>query len=647
MKYFLSAITLAIIIGGFLFYQNLQSRIVTLTPETVAKLEVETSKQDESLTPTHREALQTTEFNVNRNAYFGDLHTHTSISFDSYIFGNRNDLESAYRFANGSTDLTVKTGEALRLSRPLDFVAMTDHAEGFSLWSGCHDPNRKGEVLEICEEFENPSLQFFLGLRASGTKRPMQRDSGLCSEGVDCMELENTTWAMIRETADRYNQPGKFTTFIAYEYSPVLPQTGKVHRNVIFRNSDTPAHATSAYDAVTVLDLWRSLEADCLSPCEALTIPHNLNKMWGVAFSGLTIDGDPYGNDDWSLRGRSEPIAEMFQIKGASECGVGTGATDEECNFEQPIPACEGEQVYGCVTRNSFAREGLKKGLLLQEELGYNPLRIGFVAATDAHNVNAGDAEEWDFRGASGLFSSPARRRLDTPKEDFKSGIERNPGGVAVLWAEENTRDSLFDAMKRRETYATSGVRIVLRTFAGPDLPLDLATRNDAVSTAYKTGTTMGGIVPADSERMRIYVSAARDPFSAPLQKIQLIKGWVDNGEALEKVIDIACSGKQVPDDNGRCPANEAAVDTSTCAYSEASGAAELSTVWQDPEFNPAQRAFYYTRVLENPTCRWSTWDALRLGRKPRDDVPAVIQERAWSSPIWYRSNDEPGQSED
>lgn len=641
MKYVLTVIALAIAIGGFVYYQNIKSRMITLDPETLVKLQAETAVQDESKTPTHSQERLSGAYNANRNPYFGDLHTHTSISFDSYLFGNRNDLDSAYRFANGE-ELLVPTGEVMRINRPLDFVAMTDHAEGFSMWSSCHNPAPTIEAREICENFENPSIFFFQSLRNSGTKRPMKRNADLCNER-ECQALENETWAMIKETADRYNEPGSFTTFIAYEYSPVLPETGKVHRNVIFRNSHAPEHATSAYDAATVLDLWRSLERDCQAPCEALTIPHNLNKMWGVAYSGLTIDGDPYTIDDWSLRGRSEPIAEMFQIKGASECSIGAGATDEECMFEQAIPVCEEGQSLACVSENSFAREGLKKGLLLQDELGYNPLRFGFVAATDAHNSNPGDAEEYDYRGGSGLFGSPARRRLDTPRDSFKSGIERNPGGLAVIWAEENTRDALFDAMKRRETYSTSGVRIILRLFAGADLPLDMTTHVDTVSTGYDSGVPMGGILDETSQQMRLYVSASRDPFSAPLQKIQIIKAWTEAGVSHEKVIDVACSDGLSPDDSGKCPDNGARVDTTTCAYSEETGEAELRTVWQDPDFNPDQRAFYYARVLENPTCRWSTWDALRLGRQPRDDVPETIQERAWSSPVWFKSNDESG----
>jgi hypothetical protein len=451
------------------------------------------------------------------------------------------------------------------------------------------------------------------------------------------MAFEDATWATIKAAADAHNVPGEFTAFIAYEYSPVLPETGKVHRNVIFRNSVAPDHAASAYDAETVLDLWRWLEETCTAPCEALTIPHNMNKTWGVGYSGMTIDGDPYTDADWALRGRSEPLAEMFQIKGASECAVGAGAVDEECAFEQIMPICTDGQVIGCAGTHSFAREGLKKGLLLEQSLGFNPLRFGLVAATDTHNGSPGDAEEWDFRGANGLFASPAKRRFEAPTATFKSGIVRNPGGLAGVWAEENSRDALFEAMQRRETFATSGTRIRLRFFGGWDMPPDLDAVVVSATNADEGGVPMGGVLAEGNGSPQFLVWALRDSFSAPLQRLQMVKGWVENGETEERVFDIACSDGQVPAANGRCPDNGARVDAATCAYTTDVGNAELRAQWQDPDFDPAHAAFYYVRVLENPTCRWSTWDALRLGLPPRDDVAHTIQERAWSSPIWYQ----------
>ena len=621
--------------AGYYYYEVLESRIVRFTPEVIEKLNHQTAAQNESMIPVYSGHREQTAFNPLRNVYFGDLHVHTSLSFDSYLFGNRNGLDEAYQFASGK-ETELASGEKLRISRPLDFVALTDHAESFALVSLCGSKGLSQDQQDFCAELENPSLMFFNRLRDEGLQRPPQRTKGMCPTDEDCIPAEKTTWAIIGEAADRYNQPGIFTAFRAYEYSPVLPDTGKIHRNVIFRNSQVPDKAFNVYDAHTTLDLWKKLDETCAAPCEVLTIPHNMNKMWGLAYSGFTIDGDAYTQEDWALRGMSEPLAEIYQIKGSSECSVGAGAVDEECGFTQMIPICEEGQTVSCASENSFAREGLKKGLVLQAEYGFNPLRFGFIGSTDTHNGNPGDTEEWDFRGANGIFASPAVKRLSAPSNSFKSGIERSPGGLAAVWAEENTRDALFDAMKRRETYATSGTRIQVRVFAGGSLPEDIHKRQDSIAAAYESGTPMGGNLPDSTDKLRLYIHALKDPFSAPLQKVQVIKGWVENGKTREKVVDIACSDDLIPDQNGRCPDNGAEVNLTDCSFSSDVGESEFNFLWEDTSFNQDQASFYYVRILENPTCRWSTYDALRLGVERRADVPATVQERAWSSPIWY-----------
>ena len=529
------------------------------------------------------------------------------------------------------------SGETVSLSRPLDFVAMTDHAESFGLFDACASDSLTSEQRAYCDELDNPSLTFFANLRAQGERRPPQRPLATCDSEADCVALENTTWARIVAAARQFNSPGEFTAFAAYEYSPPLPEAGKVHRNVIFRNDTVPTHAVSAFDAVTVLDLWRSLEATCAAPCDVLTIPHNMNKTWGIAYSGHTIDGDPYSTEDWALRGRSEPLAEIFQAKGSSECGLVAGAVDEECTFEQIMPRCDEGQTIGCAGSDSFARDGLKKGLQLGASLGFNPLRFGIVAATDTHNGNPGNTEEWNYRGTNGLFGSPADKRMAAPKAGYRSGIMRNPGGLTAVWAEDNTRDLLFDALERRETYGTSGTRIALRFFAGSELPADLTSDPNWLGTAYALATPMGGVLTSASSPPKFYVRAQRDPFGAPLQRIQMVKGWVENGETKEQAQDIACA-QGAPDSSGHCPDAGPRVDVSSCEVSEAAGSAELETLWVDESFDAKQDSFYYVRVLEAESCRWSTFDALRLGVAPRDDVPATIHERAWSSPIWYRS---------
>lgn len=568
-----------------------------------------------------------------RNVYFGDLHVHSSLSHDAYLFGTRASLDDAYRFARGEA-LENPVGETLSLSRPLDFAAITDHAEGFGIQESCADAGSNEALKTFCRRMDRPDAGFLLELRNSAVKRPPASEVVRAVGSPEAASsYARTTWARIVEAADAHNDPGHFTTFAAYEYSPPLPDRGKLHRNVIFRNSVVPGYAISAFDAASEVDLWRQLTASCEAPCDYLTILHNPNRSWGLAFSGVTIDGDIYSEDDWRLREKAEPIVEMYQIKGSSECVFGFGATDELCGFEQFFPPCQEGQEAGCIHPTSMARDGLKHGLLLEASLGINPLAFGMIGSTDTHNSNPGDTEEYDFGGSSGVNTAPAEIRLSLTRNN----LDRNPGGLAAVWAEENTRDSLFDAMQRKEVYATSGTRIRLRFFGSFDFDASLLDTAQPIETAYQTGVAMGSMLAAPETGVPSFlIWATRDPLSAPLDRIQIVKGWTANGETFETVFDVACSNEQTPDaDTGRCPPGEADIDLTSCRYGEGSGASDLRTVWRDEEFEPAQNAFYYARVIENPTCRWSTWDSLRLGRAPPVFPEPTVTEMAWSSPIW------------
>jgi len=592
----------------------------------------------------------TADFNKSRNVYFGDTHIHTALSFDAYLFGSRIGLDAAYRFARGEP-IKHASGETAQLSSPLDFVVMTDHAETFGLFETCARDTLSEPQRTFCAQFETPSMDAFMRLRNQATKRPLVRLPELCDGDnlSTCLSDSRSTWHQIAAAADTYNEPGKFTAFAGYEYSPSLPKRGKIHRNVIFRNSITPNHAFSSFDADTVLDLWRSLEKECTGKCEFLTVPHNMNKTWGIAYSGNTIDGDPYKDEDWALRGRNEPIAEIYQIKGSSECGYDLGASDEECNFELIVPLCpkvngEDTQVPGCSGRTSFAREGLKEGLKLQQRLGHNPLQFGFIGSTDTHNSTAGDTEEYDFKGSTMAMTS-ATARIE-PGRDAKhrarpdGNLRRSPGGLAAIWATENTRDSIFEAMQRRETYATSGTRIKLRFFAGWDFEQALLKDSQWLSKIYRDGVPMGSVLPQSTSKgdaPEFIIWAMKDSNANNLQRVQMVKGWVENGESKEQVFDIACSDGLSPDSTtGRCPDNGAKVDISSCAVSTDKGDDEIKVSWLDPHFNANHSSFYYVRVLENPSCRWSTFDSNALNVAPPTGIPATIQERAWSSPIWY-----------
>ena len=586
-----------------------------------------------------KQSLETQPKNPLNNVYFGDLHIHTSISSDAYLFGNRLDMDTAYRFAKGESGARLRTGEYAELSRPLDFAALTDHAEGFGRRLACENPDASEAALESCASLETPSLLGFMQLRRVAQARPRVRPLTVFN---DDPALERTyaarTWQQVREAADRHYEPGKFTTFAAYEYSPAMPDRGKNHRNVFFRSSDVPQFAVSSFDAESEIELWQQLEATCVGECQFMTIPHNLNKTWGLAFAGRTIDGVAYTEEAWRLRERNEPLVEMFQIKGSSECSVGFGAGDEECGFEQFWPVCAEGQETSCIYPTSMARDGLRIGLELEDELGVNPLEFGMIGSTDTHNSNPGDAEEWDYRGATSFASSPARRRMSP---DNLTGIRvNNPGGLAAVWAPENTREALFDAMQRKEVYATSGTRIILRMFAGTELPADIADSVD-LEAAYRYGAPMGGRLHPRIEHdanLSIFVWATQDPNNAPLARIQIVKGWVEDGESHEAVYDVACGGSELDPATGKCLPNGATVSLSDCSWDVAAGAPELKALWTDPDFDPRDDAFYYARVVQNPTCRWTTYDSLRLGREPPGDSPPTVTEMAWGSPVWVKA---------
>jgi hypothetical protein len=641
-------------------YQLAQEIVPSTAPEDYAQ-------QDDSrvqlptpleLTPRPHDPL--------KNVYWGELHVHTKESMDAVLFGTTATVEDAYRFARGEP-LRSPGGELMQLSRPLDFVAITDHAEGFGLRTRCGGPDLSLFERVNCWLMETPgplTAMFLLGRQSrmavepdltqpAGVYRNRPRSGRLlgnipiCSRGEGgperCLRDSNSDWARYIELADRHNEPGVFTTFAAYEYSPVLEGAGKHHRNVIFNGDDLPGHAISAQDVDNAVELWRGLEEACTGDCDFLTIPHNMNKGWGLFYSRHTWDGGTYGEDDWRLRMRREPLAEMYQVKGASECALGVGATDEECAFEQVLQPCEQGQENGCAFESSFARQGLKIGMQLDRELGFNPLAFGFIAATDAHNSNPGDAEEWDFPGKVGAASSPALRRLRTrPGAEPHNQIlmDHGSGGLAAVWAEENTRDAIFAGMKRREAYATSGPRITLRFFAGWGFDGAIVDGRNPVAAATEGGVPMGGVLRPEDERVEsptFFVWAGADWMSAPLQRIQIIKGWIDaEGETHESVRDVVCAdGLEVDTNTLRCPDNGAAVDISSCQSGGESGAGQLMAAWHDEDFDASQGAFYYVRAIQNPTCRWSTYDAIRLGIEPDPRVPATILERAWSSPIW------------
>ena len=571
-----------------------------------------------------------------RQALFGDLHVHSSWSLDAFQLGGDRDHPSlAYRFGRGER-ITKASGRVHQLRTPLDFMAVTDHDHVLGEVHLCTDAGDPAYDTEACRAIRASEPTFLLRTRSTARGR---RPAEICGEsGMTprnrCYERSRHLWQEIQQIADAFDEPGRFTTFPAYEWTST-PRVGgapaHLHRNVIFNGREVPEWGGSAAEMQNRPErLWEWLAEACTGDCQVVAIPHNTNLAGGLAF---TESGwRPHTPDILRLRAWAEPLVEIHQVKGSSECFRGLGTTDEECNFENFQPACDAGRARGCAHASDYVRNALKEGLRLEADYGVNPFKFGLIASTDDHQGLPGATDEDDF------IDKPVRR----PEVSMRTGAGGpldNPGGLVGVWAEQNTRDSIFAALKRKEAFGTSGPRIRVRFFAGWDYPADLHARRDLVKTAYRDGVPMGADLPAQPSAAaapRFVVWATRGPHSGNLQKVQVIKGWADaEGQTQEQVFDAVCADGLEPDaGTHRCADNGARVDLSDCSHSSDLGAAELSTTWTDPEFDPALRAFYYARVLENPTCRWTSHRALARG-EPLPD-PAVTKERAWSSPIWY-----------
>ena len=581
-----------------------------------------------------------------RNAYFGDLHVHSSWSLDAWTFGDpmQNDPSVAYRYGRGEPILDADGNVRGQLAAPLDFMAVTDHDNWLGEVQFCQDPEGPHRDAAMCREFEAGSVQAFFRIRSLSLQS--RRDPDLCGSaepGPDnrCDQRAAHQWSMVQEMADAYYEPGVFTTFTAFEYSAVHPASGGwLHRNVFFRGEDVPPWGGAALGwSHSPERLWEWMDEACTGDCDVIAIPHNTNYGLGAVLAPNNSDGTPFTAEILERRARREPLIEIHQVKGNSECATGLLTSDEECNFEQLFEPCDpdappadaGGRPAFCNDPSDLVRNALKTGLEVEAEHGINPFKYGVIGSTDDHRSMPGSAVEETWEGD--FFGEIGATTPGTPIN--------NPGGLAAVWAEENTRDSIFDALRRRETFATSGPRIRVRFFGGWDLPDDLHTRSDLVEEGYRGGVPMGGDLPAaagGAGAPQFVVWATRDANSGHLQKLQIVKGWDDpDGGTAEQVYDVACDGGRPPDpETRRCADNGAQVNLADCSTAGGAGAAELSAAWTDPEFDPSLRAFYYVRVLENSTCRWTTWRALESGGELPDNVPPVIRERAWSSPIWY-----------
>ena len=576
------------------------------------------------------------DFNTDRNAYFGDLHVHTMYSFDAFMFGTTSSPDEAYEFAKGGT-IVHPAGFEMKLQVPLDFYGVTDHAYYLGVLRQLANPDSDISKLPIAAGMST------LGDVTQRRQKNREVNQFMRSEKgheINDLAIQKSAWDDIVAAANRHNDPGSFTTFIAYEYTASAPDAARLHRNVIFKGNKAPELPFSQLDSSNPEDLWQWMDDNRAAGFESLAIPHNSNGSNGRMFMLTDYSGRPLDDAYANQRIRNEPLVEITQIKGSSDTHPALSPFDEWAEFE--IFPYRIATYLDSDPNGSYVRQALLNGIQMQAGQGFNPYKFGVIGSSDTHNgTHAG--EEYDHWGGASLFDADGALRGSVPLPEPTADDDLyaqtyydkwGAAGLAGVWAEENTRGSIYDAFRRKETFGTSGTRMKVRFFAGYDLPNP--DDPDVIEKSYAGGVPMGGDLIGEADKSPSFFTwVAKDPNSAPLDRVQIIKGWIENGETVEKVYDVACSSGDVDPTSHRCSDNGARVDITDCSFSVDVGAAELRAVWQDPNFAPDQHAFYYVRGLENPTCRWSTWDAIRAGVQPNPDLNPILQERVWSSPIW------------
>lgn len=590
-----------------------------------------------------------------RNLYVGDLHIHTAFSLDAATQDTRARPADAYRFARGEAigvqpyDANGVAQRSQQLARPLDFAAVTDHSELLGEVELCRTPGSVNYGTWQCMLYRQwPRGAYYL---FNWVASKAQRLGNCGEEGAVCREAAIGPWSEIREAAAAANTPCRFSSFLAYEWTGAEGTGNNLHRNVVFRGQAAPRLPISFVDSGSPERLWSMLWEACakIGPgCDWLAIPHNANLSGGKMFGTARSDGQPLRREDAERRARAEPLFEIMQHKGASECVPAAGEAgipqDEACEFEQlPYDSFAGQlrswEARPGTHTTGYYRDVLRMGLGIGRDIGADPYRMGVIGSTDTHLGIAGATQEDRFLGHGGA-GQPAR---DGVPAGIPDALEFGPGGLAMVWAEQNTRDAIFDALRRRETYATSGNRPQLRFFGGFGYPADVCSDPELVAKGYAGGVPMGGELQSspDPARRPVFVAAAtRDALAGEaLAEIQIVKGWIDaDGRVGERVLGIAGAVKQ------------SELDTATCETSPG-GAAALCGRWEDSDWKPGDTAWYYARVLENRSCRWSQrlCVAAQVNCDDPDTIPEgygaccsaahrkVAQERAWSSPIWVR----------
>ncbi|MBK8376268.1 DUF3604 domain-containing protein [Sphingorhabdus sp.] len=582
--------------------------------------------------------------------FFGETHLHTANSSDAVLMGTRLMPEDALRFGSGET-VVSNTGIKAKLARPLDFMVVADHAEqigtGREILTGnpllTADPTVKrwAEMMKGTPEQSRSAARELISGFSQGKLPPILYDR------VITAKLVESVWAQHVATVERYNQPGKFTAFIGYEFTSLV-KGNNLHRIVVFRDGVEKFGKTmpfTALDSKDPEDLWKWFaNYEQTTGGQVLGIPHNGNLSNGMMFALNDFKGGPLTADYARRRQYWEPLTEIVQAKGESESHPFLSPNDEFANFGKAgwdvgnldLSATKTNDMFA----SEYAREALKRGLMLEAKLGINPFKFGMIGAGDIH-TGLSTSEENNHLGETFILEPSAERAMRTEKRGSitRFGWQSLAAGLAAVWAKENTREAIFDAMRRREVYATTGTRLQVRLFGGWDFS-ERDLKGNWVKQGYARGVPMGGdLRPATSKAPSFIISALKDATGANLDRIQIIKGWVDaSGQTHERIFNVAWSSPETRkvSKDGRLTAVGDTVDLKTATYSNSIGAVELRTVWRDPEFKPGVRAFYYARVLEIPTPRWPAYDAARYQFALPDGVKAESQERAYTSPIWY-----------
>ncbi len=589
-----------------------------------------------------------------RRAFFGDLHLHTGYSFDAYSFmGTRITPDEAYKFARGLP--ITYLGQTVQRPRPLDFTAVTDHSEFMGSLNQLEDPDSALSKSDLGTLLRTKPLAGFLKVFAAGNAHKDLPE-------LNAKAAEASAWKKEVEAANASYLPGTFTTFIAYEWTSMPQLKDNLHRNVIFKGSG-PEMPFSSNDSIKPEDLWSYLEKLRARGIEGLAIPHNANASGGLMFDWNNSEGKPIDEVYAQRRAMNEPLTEVYQNKGQSETAPELSPSDEFSNFEVM------EELLGggpSPVNGSYIRQALGRGLVIQSKVGFNPYKLGFVGATDYHS-GLSNSDENAYAGQGALSVDP---NVNLPSRDaaIKAMAPRKPGdghpkslqeaaeskseealgtggiygsgGLTGVWAEHNDRDSIYAALRRKETFATSGPEIRLRFFGGWDVSPDVLGAPDWVTAAYRHDVPMGADLPsrpAAADAPSFIFQAAKDPTSGNLDRIQVIKIWLEGGDYREKIFNVAWSAGRSPDPvTGKLPPIRNTVDLKTATYANSVGAPFLQAVWRDPQFDPSKPAIYYARAIEIPTPRWNTILAVKRNLPLPAHLPATIQERAVSSPIWY-----------